>query len=193
VMRINFMKNNSVTLKQLADELKISKSYIDKIIRTLSMHTELEKDGNRYILNTRQQKVVREYVTSKKTNTETYTESHTSMHTDVSSEVIFLREQLTERNKEIENLHKILDQQQQLQLKTQNLLEEQKTLAEPNEIIKKEAMQFKESLQDQEQEISQAKQELEQKTQENDLLKQEVAKLKEAPKKGLWQRLFMKE
>lgn len=184
------MKNNNLTLKQLADELEISKSYIDKIIRTLSMHTELKKDGNRYVLNTRQQKVIRDYVLSKKTNTETHTESNTSMHTGVSSEISFLREQLTERNKEIENLHKILDQQQQLQLKTQNLLEEQKTLAEPNEAIKKEVVQFKESLQDQAQQTTQIREELEQKNLENERLKQEVAELKEAPQKGFWQRLF---
>lgn len=37
------MQNKVLTLKQLADKLEVSKSYIDKTIRTLGMHTELKK------------------------------------------------------------------------------------------------------------------------------------------------------
>lgn len=173
------MQNKVLTLKQLADKLEVSKSYIDKTIRTLGMHTELKKDGNRYIVNSSQQREIERFLDNKKPHTETHTQSNTNMHISESSEVEFLRSQLVERNKEIENLHKILDQQQQLQLKTQNLLEEQKLLVSTD----------KESIEDQQQ-VEQLKKELEQKDLENKQLKGTVEELTQLPKKSFWQRLF---
>ena len=173
------MQNKVLTLKQLADKLEVSKSYIDKTIRTLGMHTELKKDGNRYVVNPSQQREIERFLDDKKSHTETHTQSNTSMHTSENSEVKFLRSQLIERNKEIENLHKILDQQQQLQLKTQNLLEEQKLLVSTD----------KESIEDQQQ-VEQLKKELEQKDLENKQLKGTVEELTQLPKKSFWQRLF---
>jgi len=181
------MQNKVLTLKQLADKLEVSKSYIDKTIRTLGMHTELEKDGNRYVVNLSQQRKIERFLDNKKSNTETHTQSNTSMHTGESSEVEFLRSQLIERNKEIENLHKILDQQQQLQLKTQNLLEEQKLLISTDKESMIETKEFKDSIENYHQQL---KSELEQKNLENEELKETVEKLSDSPKKGFWQRLF---
>lgn len=180
------MQNKVLTLKQLADKLEVSKSYIDKTIRTLGMHTELEKDGNRYVVNSSQQREIVDFLNDKKS----HTQSNTSMHTSESSEVEFLRSQLIERNKEIENLHKILDQQQQLQLKTQNLLEEQKLLVSTNKESIVETKEFRESIENQQQQLDQLKSELEQKNLENEDLKETVDKLTEPSKKGFWQRLF---
>lgn len=190
------MQNKVLTLKQLADKLEVSKSYIDKTIRTLGMHTELKKDGNRYVVNPSQQREIERFLDNKKSHTETHTQSNTSMHTSENSEVDFLRSQLIERNKEIENLHKILDQQQQLQLKTQNLLEEQKLIISADKEPENETNKFKESIEIQQQldqlksELEQLKSELEQKNLENEELKVTVEELNQPPKKSFWQRLF---
>lgn len=184
------MQNKTLTLKQLADKLDVSKSYIDKIIRTLGMHTELKKDGNKYVVNISQQKKIKQFLDNKKSRNETHTQSNTSMHTSESSEVEFLRSQLIDRNKEIENLHKILDQQQQLQLKTQNLLEEQKLIVTTEKEAVVETNKIKDSIENQEQQIEQLKRELEQTNLENEELKETVSKLSDTPKKGFWQRLF---
>lgn len=184
------MQNKELTLKQLADKLDVSKSYIDKTIRTLGMHTELKKDGNRYVVTPSQQRNIELFLDNKKSHTETHTQSNTSVHTSERSEVEFLRSQLVERNKEIENLHKILDQQQQLQLKTQNLLEEQKLLVSTDKESIVETKGFKESIENQQLQLDQLKSELEQKNLENEELKETVEKLSDSPKKGFWQRLF---
>lgn len=184
------MQNKALTLKQLADKLDVSKSYIDKIIRTLGMHTELEKDGNRYVVNLSQQKAIKRFLEDKKSHTEAHTQSNTSMHTSANSEVEFLRAQLIERNKEIENLHKILDQQQQLQLKTQNLLEEQKLVISADKGPEVETNKFKDSVESKLQQLDQFKNELEQKDLENKELKKDLEELTNSPKKNFWQRLF---
>lgn len=183
------MQNKVLTLKQLADKLEVSKSYIDKTIRTLGMHTELKKDGNKYVVNPSQQREIERFLDDKKSHTETHTQSKTSMHTSENSEVEFLRSQLIERNKEIENLHKILDQQQQLQLKTQNLLEEQKLIISADKEPENETNKFKESIEIQQQ-LDQLKGELEQKKLENEELKGTVEELNQPSKKSFWQRLF---
>ncbi len=177
------MQNKTLTLRELADKLNVSKSYIDKTIRTLGMHNELKKNGNKYIVNTSQQKKIEQFLNKKKANTETNTKSNTSMHTSERSEIIFLRSQLVERNKEIENLYRILDQQQQLQLKTQNLLEEQKLISSSDKELENE-------LNPTNRDIAQLTSELAQQKKENEQLQNELSALKSAPKKGFWQRLF---
>ena len=45
------MSEKLKTIKELADELGVSKSYIDKIIRILKLHTKLDKVGNKYVIS----------------------------------------------------------------------------------------------------------------------------------------------
>ncbi len=42
-VKVQAMSENLKTIKELADELGVSKSYIDKIIRILELHTKLDK------------------------------------------------------------------------------------------------------------------------------------------------------
>ncbi len=186
------MENKNLTLKQLADELGISKSYIDKIIRILNMHTELDKIGNKYVVNYEQKLKIEAFLKSKKTNTKTHTDARNNMHTSMrtESEIDFLRNQLMERNKEIENLHKILDQQQQLQLITQNLLDNQKLSISDN--IEDELREKKEFIEEQEKQLAEFKEALDLKINENEQLKYQLNEVKEKTKKGFWQRLFNK-
>ena len=137
------MSENLKTIKELADELGVSKSYVDKIIRILKLHTKLDKVGNKYVISKKQEKSIITRIENSKSTTETHTESTTQSHTKVDAEVDFLKEeiaylksnhdkQLTNKDKQIETLSNLLDQQQRLALQDKKLLEEYK--AEINDL-----------------------------------------------------------
>ena len=137
------MSEDLKTIKELADELGVSKSYVDKIIRILKLHTKLDKVGNKYVISKKQEKSIITRIENSKSTTETHTESTTQSHTKVDAEVDFLNEeiaylksnhdkQLTNKDKQIETLSNLLDQQQRLALQDKKLLEEYK--AEINDL-----------------------------------------------------------
>lgn len=118
------------TIRELADELGVSKSYVDKIIRILKMHTKLDKVGNKYVISKSQEKSIKIRINEAKTTTNT--------HTKVDSEVDFLKEEIVylkknheshmkSKDKQIEKLSSLLDQQQRLSLQDKKLLEEYKS------------------------------------------------------------------
>ena len=131
------MSENLKTIKELADELGVSKSYIDKIIRILELHTKLDKVGNKYVISKKQEKSIKDRLRSSESTTKAHTKSTTKTHTEVDFEVDFLKEeilylrkshdkQLTNKDKQIETLSNLLDQQQRLALQDKKLLEEYK-------------------------------------------------------------------
>lgn len=137
------MSEDLKTIKELADELGVSKSYVDKIIRILKLHTKLDKVGNKYVISKKQEKSIITRIENSKSTTETHTESTTQSHTKVDAEVDFLKEeiaylksnhdkQLTNKDKQIKTLSNLLDQQQRLALQDKKLLEEYK--AEINDL-----------------------------------------------------------
>ena len=137
------MSEDLKTIKELADELGVSKSYVDKIIRILKLHTKLDKVGNKYVISKKQEKSIITRIENSKSTTETHTESTTQSHTKVDAEVDFLKEeiaylksnhdkQLTNKDKQIETLSTRLDQQQRLALQDKKWLEEYK--AEINDL-----------------------------------------------------------
>ncbi|WP_332380208.1 DUF536 domain-containing protein [Lactococcus cremoris] len=137
------MSEKLKTIKELADELGVSKSYVDKIIRILKLHTKLDKVGNKYVISKKQEKSIITRIENSKSTTETHTESTTQSHTKVDAEVDFLKEeiaylksnhdkQLTNKDKQIKTLSNLLDQQQRLALQDKKLLEEYK--AEINDL-----------------------------------------------------------
>ncbi|MEO3696093.1 replication-associated protein RepX [Lactococcus lactis] len=56
------MSENYKTIKELADELGVSKTYIEKIIRVVNIHSELLKKKNRFFLNIKQQEIIKNYL-----------------------------------------------------------------------------------------------------------------------------------
>jgi len=137
------MSENLKTIKELADELGVSKSYIDKIIRILELHTKLDKVGNKYVISKKQEKSIKDRLRSSESTTKSHTKSTTKTHTEVDFEVDFLKEeiaylksnhdkQLTNKDKQIETLSNLLDQQQRLALQDKKWLEEYK--AEINDL-----------------------------------------------------------
>lgn len=107
------------TIKELADELGVSKSYIDKIIRTLKLHTKLDKVGNKYVISKKHEKLIRSRISADNQETESHTKSPTKTHTEVD----FLRDQLRAKNQEMATMQKLLDQQQQLTLQSNKQIE----------------------------------------------------------------------
>ena len=80
------MSEDLKTIKELADELGVSKSYVDKIIRILKLHTKLDKVGNKYVISKKQEKAIITRIEKPKTTTK--------LHTKVNSEVDFLKEEI---------------------------------------------------------------------------------------------------
>ena len=141
------MSENLKTIKELADELGVSKLYIDKIIRILELHTKLDKVGNKYVISKKQEKSIKDRLRSSESTTKSHTKSTTKTHTEVDFEVDFLKEeilylrkshdkQLTNKDKQIETLSNLLDQQQRLALQDKNLLEEYKAENDRLKVLK---------------------------------------------------------
>lgn len=108
------------TIKELADELRVSKSYVDKIIRTLQLHTKLNKVGNKYVISKKQENIIKSRISNEKSTTESHTNSTTNSRTEVN----FLREQLQIKNEEMNTMQRLLDQQQQLTLQSNKRIEQ---------------------------------------------------------------------
>lgn len=137
------MSENLKTIKELADELGVSKSYIDKIIRILELHTKLDKVGNKYVISKKQEKSIKDRLRSSESTTKSHTKSTTKTHTEVDflkEEILYLRKshdkQLTNKDKQIETLSNLLDQQQRLALQDKKLLEEYKAENDRLKVLK---------------------------------------------------------
>ena len=141
------MSEKLKTIKELADELGVSKSYIDKIIRILKLHTKLDKVGNKYVISKTQENSIKDRLLSSESTTKSHTKSTTKTHTEVDFEVDFLKEeilylrkshdkQLTNKDKQIETLSNLLDQQQRLALQDKKLLEEYKAENDRLKVLK---------------------------------------------------------
>ena len=137
------MSENYKTIKELADEIGVSKTYIEKIIRVVNIHSELLKKKNRFFLNIKQQEIIKNYLdkepptqapTADKepptqaptADKEPPTQAPTADKEPPTADVVFLQNELVKRGVEIDKLHELLDQQQRLALQDKKLLEEYK-------------------------------------------------------------------
>lgn len=135
---------NMKTVKQLSKELEISKTYLMKIIDSHNLRSNLQKVGNKFMINSDTEisilKVLNRFIeeetqTESQTNannstTETQNNNNSSttienkLQTIENSSVIdFLQEQLRMKDKQIEELHRLLNQEQQLNAKNTQKIE----------------------------------------------------------------------
>ena len=137
------MSENYKTIKELADELGVSKTYIEKIIRVVNIHSELLKKKNRFFLNIKQQEIIKNYLDKLPTQAPTAdkepptqaptadkeppTQAPTADKEPPTADVVFLQNELVKRGVEIDKLHELLDQQQRLALQDKKLLDEYKS------------------------------------------------------------------
>ena len=141
------MSENYKTIKELADELGVSKTYIEKIIRVVNIHSELLKKKNRFFLNIKQQEIIKNYLDKPPTQAPTADKEPPTQAPTADKEpptqaptvdkepptqaptvdVVFLQNELVKRGVEIDKLHELLDQQQRLALQDKKLLDEYKS------------------------------------------------------------------
>lgn len=111
-----------ITIKELADELGVSKPTISKAIDALGIQTELRKVGNRFVLSESQAAAVKSQIlqsgeteTPQKPQEETeneppktQNETEKSLISLLESQITILQEQLTAKDAQIANLGKSL-------------------------------------------------------------------------------------
>lgn len=139
------------TIKQIAEELGVSKTAVRKKIENLGLSEKVKTNGNRIEVDERQEKLIKSAFSQKETKTANANEVSEKSETLrlLSSMVSTLTEQLQEKDKqierlqtELENAQKSVDQAQQLHAMTEQkirLLEqkEQEKTEEQEEIHKK--------------------------------------------------------
>lgn len=114
------------TIKQLADELGVSKTAVNKKIDNLGLRNQLSKNGNKWFVPETVEKSIKEsFSDNQKKKQVSETESET-----VSVLVATFQKQLEAKDQQIDRLQTLLDQEQKLRMVT-----EQKLLAlqEPTE------------------------------------------------------------
>ena len=110
-------KKELKTIKELATELGVSKQTIQYHIKFLPTKNRQKNDNGIIVINLLEQDIIRERVGQKTDKKQT-------------KENIFLYEQIEDLKEQNHELRKLLNQQQQLQLKTQQMLEEKTLLLE---------------------------------------------------------------
>lgn len=109
------------TIKQIADELGVSKTAVRKKIENLGLRSGLQKNGNQFAIDENQEKLIKSAFSESKVETKTETETETETET-VSALVSMLQRELDAKNEQIAHLQKLLDQEQQLRMVTEQKL-----------------------------------------------------------------------
>lgn len=109
------------TIKQIADELGVSKTAVRKKIENLGLRSSLQKNGNQFAIDENQEKLIKSAFSENEAETRTETNSQTETET-VSALVSMLQRELDAKNEQIAHLQKLLDQEQQLRMVTEQKL-----------------------------------------------------------------------
>lgn len=127
------MSENLKTIRELADELGVSKQAVwQKIKRDSSINLRqfTSKKGNTVYINIDGQKAIKsmflDKTSTKNRQHEDGVDDNEKERVDDQGEVKFLRDLVLELQSEKKELHKLLDQQQRLALQDKKLLEEYK-------------------------------------------------------------------
>lgn len=119
------------TIKQIADELGVSKTAVRKKIENLGLSKKVQTNGNRIEVDERQERLIKSAFSKKETKTANANEVSEKSETLrlLSSMVSTLQEQLQEKDRqierlqiELENAQKSVDQAQQLHAMTEQKL-----------------------------------------------------------------------
>lgn len=129
------MMQMSKTIKQIADELGISKQKVYRFIKKEHINESHQENNVMYYDDTAQN-LINNYFTKK----ECINESHQNHINETVNDTLIemLKKELENKNKQISELQKLLDQQQQLQLQQQKSIPVMtEKLSLWNKIIKK--------------------------------------------------------
>ncbi|MHB9628152.1 MULTISPECIES: HTH domain-containing protein [Bacilli] len=127
------MSENLKTIRELADELGVSKQAVwQKIKRDSSINLRqfTSKKGNTVYINIDGQKAIKsmflDKTSTKNRQHEDVVDDNEKERVDEQGEVKFLRDLVLELQSEKKELHKLLDQQQRLALQDKKMLEDYK-------------------------------------------------------------------
>ena len=121
------MKNQSyMTIKELADELNVSKTAINKKIDETFKKKYVTKNGNRFVIDVSGQKVIKSMFKEVNTNQERKTNQEPvfDLVCVLKENLERTEEQLKVKDNQIEALQKLLDQQQVLTLQANQKIEQ---------------------------------------------------------------------
>lgn len=184
----------SKTIKEIADELGVSKTAVRKKIANLGLQSGLRKNGNQFAIEKEQEILIK----SAFHENQSETKSETSLQSETKNNAVIdvlvkqsetLKNELEIKNKQIEELNKRLEESQKLldqQQKLHAMAEQKIQLLEHKETSKTDNK-------DQTEEINQLKEQLdrEKKEQLNEIEKLKI-ELEKEKNKGFFARLFSK-
>jgi len=146
----------TMTIKELADELGVSKTAINKKISANQKRKHFSKNGNRFVIDLEGQELIRSMFNSdienhRKPEIDNRSQIEVSDVSDLvcvlKERVVFTEKQVDEKDKQIETLQKLLDQQQQLTLQANIKIKElETTLTETDVTEEKETEPTEESV-----------------------------------------------
>ena len=117
-------KNDYKTIKEFADELKISRQTVHYHVSKELSDKRVHNDKGIVVLTPTEQEIIRNKVVKKSVKKTVIKNNLYDKNKD---------QQIKSLEKQVDKLSTLLDQQQKLQLKTQQLLEEKTKLIESNE------------------------------------------------------------
>lgn len=195
--------NTDMTIKELAEQLGISKQAVRRYFDQLPPSLIPTKKGGTYHINLEAQRFITDKVSRVDTKLDSQIDINkntvdinldTSVDTSENKEIKLIQkeiiddknDQIKSLKEQIDKLHTLLDQQQQLTLQGNKQIEKlqlklEHTSEEDSSDIN--ISRFRESFEEQEKNIKQIEE-------ENKQLKEKLIELEQTPKKGFWQRLF---
>ena len=144
------MSENLKTIRELADELGVSKTAINKKVSDSERKQWFSKNGNRFLVNENGQKAIKlmfsSYIDNRESKTENIeqqpesktanVESNNQKHSEIdhlndiikyqNAQIEDLKETKSQHFKQLSQMQNLLDQQQRLALQDKKLLEEYK-------------------------------------------------------------------
>lgn len=103
------------TIRELSESIGISKVGLNKWIERNGYKDHLEKVGNKYVIPADLEQVIRSYFDRRDTKPAEVEEHTVSEKKDITDEILsLLREQLETKDREIERLHKQVDDLQKI-------------------------------------------------------------------------------
>ncbi len=127
------------SIREIAEEIGVSKQAVRKEIASLGLQTSLQKKGNQFVIDEKQENLIKtsfkarnkekfENYNAKQNENQTQTESQSetkqteALINMLQKELDVLHKQLEEKDKQLENAHKLIDQEQQLRMVSEQKL-----------------------------------------------------------------------
>lgn len=130
------------TIKQIADEIGVSKQAVFKKIDNLGCRQQLTKIDNQFTVDESLENAIKKAFSDKINTHKTVNQSSTKSSTDiqlVDDLVNVLKDQLKQKDLEIERLHQLLSQEQELHARLQNKIALLESPGNDNVVAKEES------------------------------------------------------